>query len=194
MSKIIQERNSAAIFLFHFLNRCFFCVKYLRFHYSFHIYLKHFSDWNINNCYCNTDGTCSRCYKIHIFLCESRKLNKLHRFIFLEIYINLLPVPFNFSFSSISLFETFLSAFVVYLFNLTMFHLFIYRLFILLCFFMRTEFHSLQGMEFLEGFGKKKQQPHQQLNNLSSIHINPLSAQSLNIHLHGILFLSIFHF
>lgn len=60
---------------------------------------------------------------------------------------------------------------------------------------MRTEFHSLQGMEFLEGFGKKKQQPHQQLNNLSSIHINPLSAQSLNIHLHGILFfLSIFHF
>lgn len=57
---------------------------------------------------------------------------------------------------------------------------------------MRTEFHSLQGMEFLEGFGKKKQQPHQQLNNLSSIHINPLSAQSLNIHLHGILFLSIF--
>jgi len=44
-------------------------------------------------------------------------------------------------------------------------------------------------MEFLEGFGKKKQQPHQQLNNLSSIRINPLSAQSLNIHLHGILFL-----
>lgn len=71
-------------------------------------------------------------------------------------------------------------------------YLFIYRLFILLYFFMRTEFHSLQGMEFLEGFGKKKQQPHQQLNNLSSIHINPLSAQSLNIHLHGILFLSIF--
>ncbi|KMQ95408.1 ankyrin repeat and fibronectin type-iii domain-containing protein 1 [Lasius niger] len=41
-------------------------------------------------------------------------------------------------------------------------------------------------MEFLEGFGKKKQQPHQQLNNLSSIHINPLSAQSLNIHLHAL--------
>lgn len=73
-------------------------------------------------------------------------------------------------------------------------NLFIYCLFILLCFFMRTEFHSLQGMEFLEGFGKKKQQPHQQLNNLSSIHINPLSAQSLNIHLHGILVLSIFYF
>ncbi|XP_071636480.1 uncharacterized protein Wake isoform X2 [Temnothorax longispinosus] len=49
-----------------------------------------------------------------------------------------------------------------------------------------VEFHSLQGMEFLEGFGKKKQQPHQQLNNLSSIHINPLSAQSLNIHLHAL--------
>ncbi|KAG5321995.1 ANKF1 protein, partial [Acromyrmex heyeri] len=50
---------------------------------------------------------------------------------------------------------------------------------------MAIEFHSLQGMEFLEGFGKKKQQPHQ-LNNLSSIHINPLSAQSLNIHLHAL--------
>ncbi|XP_014484057.1 PREDICTED: uncharacterized protein LOC106749274 isoform X2 [Dinoponera quadriceps] len=49
-----------------------------------------------------------------------------------------------------------------------------------------VELHSLQGMEFLEGFGKKKQQPHQQLNNLSSIHINPLSAQSLNIHLHAL--------
>ncbi|XP_077260033.1 ankyrin repeat and fibronectin type III domain containing protein wide awake isoform X3 [Temnothorax americanus] len=49
-----------------------------------------------------------------------------------------------------------------------------------------VEFDSLQGMEFLEGFGKKKQQPHQQLNNLSSIHINPLSAQSLNIHLHAL--------
>ncbi|KAL6259590.1 hypothetical protein P5V15_009507 [Pogonomyrmex californicus] len=48
-----------------------------------------------------------------------------------------------------------------------------------------SKFHSLQGMEFLEGFGKKKQQP-QQLNNLSSIHINPLSAQSLNIHLHAL--------
>jgi len=72
-------------------------------------------------------------------------------------------------------------------------YLIIYHLFILLYFFMRAEFHSLQGMEFLEGFGKKKQQSHQ-LNNLSSIHINPLSAQSLNIHLHGILFLSIFHF
>ncbi|KYM92302.1 Ankyrin repeat and fibronectin type-III domain-containing protein 1 [Atta colombica] len=48
-----------------------------------------------------------------------------------------------------------------------------------------SKFHSLQGMEFLEGFGKKKQQPHQ-LNNLSSIHINPLSAQSLNIHLHAL--------
>ncbi|XP_018342286.1 PREDICTED: uncharacterized protein LOC108748561 isoform X2 [Trachymyrmex septentrionalis] len=49
----------------------------------------------------------------------------------------------------------------------------------------RSKFHSLQGMEFLEGFSKKKQQPHQ-LNNLSSIHINPLSAQSLNIHLHAL--------
>lgn len=60
--------------------------------------------------------------------------------------------------------------------------------------FVRTELHSLQGMEFLEGFGKKKQQPHQQLNNLSSIHINPLSAQSLNIHLHGILSFILFFF
>ncbi|EFN87249.1 Ankyrin repeat and fibronectin type-III domain-containing protein 1 [Harpegnathos saltator] len=52
---------------------------------------------------------------------------------------------------------------------------------------MATELHSLQGMEFLEGFGKRKQQPHQQqLNNVSSIHINPLSAQSLNIHLHAL--------
>ncbi|XP_018360154.1 PREDICTED: uncharacterized protein LOC108759294 [Trachymyrmex cornetzi] len=48
-----------------------------------------------------------------------------------------------------------------------------------------SKFHSLQGMEFLEGFGKKKQQPHQ-LNNLSSIHINSFSAQSLNIHLHAL--------
>ncbi|XP_011346322.1 uncharacterized protein LOC105284481 isoform X3 [Ooceraea biroi] len=49
-----------------------------------------------------------------------------------------------------------------------------------------VELHSLQGMEFLEGFGKKKQQPHQQLNNVSSIHVSPLSAQSLNIHLHAL--------
>ncbi|KYN00199.1 Ankyrin repeat and fibronectin type-III domain-containing protein 1 [Cyphomyrmex costatus] len=48
-----------------------------------------------------------------------------------------------------------------------------------------SKFHSLQGMEFLEGFGKKKQQLHH-LNNLSSIHINPLSTQSLNIHLHAL--------
>ncbi|XP_011499425.1 PREDICTED: uncharacterized protein LOC105363435 [Ceratosolen solmsi marchali] len=58
------------------------------------------------------------------------------------------------------------------------------------------ELHSLQGMEFLEGFGKKKHQlQHQQqqrnhqyqLTNLSSIHINPLTAQpSLNIHLHAL--------
>ncbi|XP_076679747.1 ankyrin repeat and fibronectin type III domain containing protein wide awake isoform X3 [Andrena cerasifolii] len=48
------------------------------------------------------------------------------------------------------------------------------------------ELYSLQGMEFLEGFGKKKQQPHQQANNISSVHINPLSAQSLNIHLHAL--------
>ncbi|KAG7210469.1 hypothetical protein KM043_011993 [Ampulex compressa] len=46
--------------------------------------------------------------------------------------------------------------------------------------------YPLQGMEFLEGFGKKKQQASQQPNNLSSIHINPLSAQSLNIHLHAL--------
>lgn len=47
-----------------------------------------------------------------------------------------------------------------------------------------TELQSQQGMDFLEGFGKKKNQHH--LNNLSSIHINPLTAQpSLNIHLHG---------
>ncbi|XP_051173974.1 uncharacterized protein LOC127289823 isoform X4 [Leptopilina boulardi] len=44
---------------------------------------------------------------------------------------------------------------------------------------------SQQGMDFLEGFGKKKNQHH--LNNLSSIHINPLTAQpSLNIHLHAL--------
>ncbi|XP_047356146.1 uncharacterized protein LOC124951582 isoform X3 [Vespa velutina] len=49
-----------------------------------------------------------------------------------------------------------------------------------------VELQSLQGMEFLEGFGKKKQQPQQHSNNLSSIHINPLSAQSLNIHLHAL--------
>lgn len=55
--------------------------------------------------------------------------------------------------------------------------------------YVRAELYSLQGMEFLEGFGKKKQQPHQQANNISSVHINPLSAQSLNIHLHGIFFL-----
>ncbi|XP_076183925.1 ankyrin repeat and fibronectin type III domain containing protein wide awake isoform X3 [Ptiloglossa arizonensis] len=48
------------------------------------------------------------------------------------------------------------------------------------------ELYSLQGMEFLEGFGKKKQQPHQQANNIASVHINPLSAQSLNIHLHAL--------
>ncbi|XP_054007672.1 uncharacterized protein LOC128891842 isoform X2 [Hylaeus anthracinus] len=48
------------------------------------------------------------------------------------------------------------------------------------------ELYSLQGMEFLEGFGKKKQQPHQQTNNIASVHINPLSAQSLNIHLHAL--------
>ncbi|XP_066594906.1 uncharacterized protein wake isoform X2 [Prorops nasuta] len=49
-----------------------------------------------------------------------------------------------------------------------------------------SKLHSLQGMEFLEGFGKKKQQPQQHLNNFSSIHINPLSTQSLNIHLHAL--------
>ncbi|XP_043598578.1 uncharacterized protein LOC122574722 isoform X2 [Bombus pyrosoma] len=48
------------------------------------------------------------------------------------------------------------------------------------------ELYSLQGMEFLEGFGKKKQQPNQQSNNISSVHINPLTAQSLNIHLHAL--------
>ncbi|XP_031777815.1 uncharacterized protein LOC100123939 isoform X2 [Nasonia vitripennis] len=60
------------------------------------------------------------------------------------------------------------------------------------------ELHSLQGMEFLESFGKKKHQLQQQqqqqrshqyqLINLSSIHINnPLTAQpSLNIHLHAL--------
>lgn len=51
---------------------------------------------------------------------------------------------------------------------------------------VHAELYSLQGMEFLEGFGKKKQQPNQQSNNISSVHINPLTAQSLNIHLHGI--------
>ncbi|XP_076183921.1 ankyrin repeat and fibronectin type III domain containing protein wide awake isoform X1 [Ptiloglossa arizonensis] len=49
-----------------------------------------------------------------------------------------------------------------------------------------SKLYSLQGMEFLEGFGKKKQQPHQQANNIASVHINPLSAQSLNIHLHAL--------
>ncbi|XP_061940568.1 ankyrin repeat and fibronectin type-III domain-containing protein 1 isoform X5 [Apis cerana] len=49
-----------------------------------------------------------------------------------------------------------------------------------------SELYSLQGMEFLEGFGKKKQQPNQQSNNISSVHINPLTAQSLNIHLHAL--------
>ncbi|XP_076390562.1 ankyrin repeat and fibronectin type III domain containing protein wide awake isoform X1 [Megachile rotundata] len=49
-----------------------------------------------------------------------------------------------------------------------------------------SKLYSLQGMEFLEGFGKKKQQPHQQSNSISSVHINPLSAQSLNIHLHAL--------
>lgn len=62
-------------------------------------------------------------------------------------------------------------------------------------FVVHAELYSLQGMEFLEGFGKKKQQPNQQSNNISSVHINPLTAQSLNIHLHGIfyfLFFSLF--
>ncbi|XP_071870458.1 ankyrin repeat and fibronectin type III domain containing protein wide awake isoform X1 [Bombus fervidus] len=49
-----------------------------------------------------------------------------------------------------------------------------------------SKLYSLQGMEFLEGFGKKKQQPNQQSNNISSVHINPLTAQSLNIHLHAL--------
>ncbi|XP_017759356.1 PREDICTED: uncharacterized protein LOC108550201 isoform X1 [Eufriesea mexicana] len=49
-----------------------------------------------------------------------------------------------------------------------------------------SKLYSLQGMEFLEGFGKKKQQPNQQTNNISSVHINPLTAQSLNIHLHAL--------
>ncbi|CAD1471736.1 unnamed protein product [Heterotrigona itama] len=47
-----------------------------------------------------------------------------------------------------------------------------------------SKLYSLQGMEFLEGFGKKKHQANQQSNNISSVHINPLTAQSLNIHLH----------
>ncbi|XP_043479149.1 uncharacterized protein LOC122509277 isoform X4 [Leptopilina heterotoma] len=48
-----------------------------------------------------------------------------------------------------------------------------------------SKLQSQQGMDFLEGFGKKKNQHH--LNNLSSIHINPLTAQpSLNIHLHAL--------
>ncbi|XP_043281006.1 uncharacterized protein wake isoform X2 [Venturia canescens] len=46
------------------------------------------------------------------------------------------------------------------------------------------ESHTFQGMEFLEGFGKKKQ--HQASNNLPS-NINPLTAQaSLNIHVHAL--------
>ncbi|XP_033214419.1 ankyrin repeat and fibronectin type-III domain-containing protein 1 isoform X3 [Belonocnema kinseyi] len=47
---------------------------------------------------------------------------------------------------------------------------------------------SQQGMEFLEGFGKKKNQQQQHhFNNLSLIHINPLTTQpSLNIHLHAL--------
>ncbi|CAL7934956.1 unnamed protein product [Xylocopa violacea] len=49
-----------------------------------------------------------------------------------------------------------------------------------------SKLYSLQGMEFLEGFGKKKQQANQQSNNISSVHINPLTAQSLNIHLHAL--------
>ncbi|XP_026673347.1 uncharacterized protein LOC108629762 isoform X4 [Ceratina calcarata] len=48
------------------------------------------------------------------------------------------------------------------------------------------ELYSLQGMEFLEGFGKKKHQANQQSHNLSSVHVNPLTAQSLNIHLHAL--------
>ncbi|XP_034180343.2 ankyrin repeat and fibronectin type III domain containing protein wide awake isoform X1 [Osmia lignaria lignaria] len=55
-----------------------------------------------------------------------------------------------------------------------------------------SKLYSLQGMEFLEGFGKKKQQPHQQSNSISSVHINPLSAQSLNIHLQA-LFVAVEH-
>ncbi|KAK9294317.1 hypothetical protein QLX08_011029 [Tetragonisca angustula] len=49
-----------------------------------------------------------------------------------------------------------------------------------------SKLYSLQGMEFLEGFGKKKHQANQQSNNISSVHINPLTAQSLNIHLHAL--------
>ena len=50
---------------------------------------------------------------------------------------------------------------------------------------VRTGLHSFhQGMEFLEGFGKKKHQQ-QQSNSLVTNH-NPLTAQpSLNIHIHG---------
>ncbi|XP_024940813.1 uncharacterized protein LOC107267862 isoform X3 [Cephus cinctus] len=47
-----------------------------------------------------------------------------------------------------------------------------------------VELHSRQGMEFLEGFGKKKAH---QLDPLTSTHIGPLTAQpSLNIHLHAL--------
>ncbi|XP_017888104.1 uncharacterized protein LOC108629762 isoform X1 [Ceratina calcarata] len=49
-----------------------------------------------------------------------------------------------------------------------------------------SKLYSLQGMEFLEGFGKKKHQANQQSHNLSSVHVNPLTAQSLNIHLHAL--------
>ncbi|XP_020709867.2 uncharacterized protein LOC105689444 isoform X3 [Athalia rosae] len=42
-----------------------------------------------------------------------------------------------------------------------------------------------QGMEFLEGFGKKKHQ--QQIQLVSATNLNPLTAQaSLNVHLHGL--------
>ncbi|XP_046739893.1 uncharacterized protein LOC124407632 isoform X1 [Diprion similis] len=46
---------------------------------------------------------------------------------------------------------------------------------------------SRQGMEFLEGFGKKKHQQQQQIHLVSATHLNPLTAQpSLNIHLHAL--------
>lgn len=140
------------------------------------------------------DRTCLYCYKTHIFLwCESCEFNKSQGFIFLERHLSFSKyISISSQFPQI--FPVLHCVLTAYLSDFATFSLFIYCLFILLCFFMRTEFHSLQGMEFLEGFGKKKQQPHQQLNNLSSIHINPLSAQSLNIHLHGILVLSIFYF